>query len=429
MGDLDIEYIFNEHLDPDVNYFDQISRNLMNNQHSNYISVDDYNHSRNISKNFNIISYNIRSYHANADSFLSIFNDNKCFPEILCLSETCFKENTCQDLIGYDSFHVTRSDRRSGGVSVYVQEIYSAECVSQLSFSNETIEICTIKVKIESNIYFVLAVYRPHSDNIENFMLAFETILQSDLLRNKKCIICGDFNINLLNNSQIVNIFMNNMFSNHFLPLISKPTRFPNVNGQEPSLLDHFWINSLDMTYSSHILLNDMTDHCPIILDIPLNSPQHIRNNETIQIQFRCKNMANKIKFDTELQNFNWLTIKNNNPNDYLDSFVSTINSIYCRCFPIKTKCISGISYQKPWVDNDVKRLLSVKSQYFKLLQLGLITKNENNAFKNRIKKILSNKKKSFLFSYFNQNRKNLNNTWKMIRMISCKNLNSKCIK
>ena len=121
--------------------------------------------------------------------------------------------------------------------------------------------------------------------------------------------------------------------------------------------------------------------------------------NETIRIQFRCKNAENKLKFETELGIFDWSTIRQNDPDSYLEIFLETLDEIYCRCFPLKTKFISKMKYQKPWATNEIKKLISAKSKYFKLLQLNLITKNENNVFKNRVKKITLRRSVIFVIS------------------------------
>ena len=49
---------------------------------------------------------------------------------------------------------------------------------------------------------------------------------------NKTIIICGDFNLNLLNFENDVNAgsFLNIMLENNFLPVILEPTRVTNLN-------------------------------------------------------------------------------------------------------------------------------------------------------------------------------------------------------
>ena len=85
-------------------------------------------------------------------------------------SETRFSPSTVQDIPGYVSFHTLReSDTPSGGVSLFIDKSFNATKINSLSFSNSTIEICSIEFVFEKNHLIILAVYRPHSDSIDNF--------------------------------------------------------------------------------------------------------------------------------------------------------------------------------------------------------------------------------------------------------------------
>ena len=49
-----------------------------------------------------------------------------------------------------------------------------------------------------STEHIVVGVYRPHTDNEENFINDLSEILLNALLNNKTVILAGDMNINLL---------------------------------------------------------------------------------------------------------------------------------------------------------------------------------------------------------------------------------------
>ena len=167
----------------------------------------------------------------------SIFDDNKS-PSIFCLTETRFTSSMLHNISGYDAFHTIRnSDTPAGGVSLYVNDIYNATKIESLSYSNSTIEICTTEIKFERQHIIVMGIYRPHSDSIDNFNTHFSDILNNRLLRNKFCIIMGDLNICLLK-PNVPNLnFSNLLFSHHFNPLITKATRFPQRDDEEPRLI------------------------------------------------------------------------------------------------------------------------------------------------------------------------------------------------
>ena len=71
-----------------------------------------------------------------------------CFSETW-LDETNSTENSLYELPNYMSKHQVRSDRRGGGVSIYVHKTFDLKVRSDLSINNKDIE--SISVEISSN--------------------------------------------------------------------------------------------------------------------------------------------------------------------------------------------------------------------------------------------------------------------------------------
>ena len=96
-------------------------------------------------------------------------------------------------------------------------------------------------------------------------------MLHSDVLKSKQVLVLGDINIDLLkSDSPGVAEFANTMQSVSFIPVITKPTRFPAGNSAiAPSLLDHIWVNRFN-AFTSGIIVVDSTDHCPVFIKIPI---------------------------------------------------------------------------------------------------------------------------------------------------------------
>ena len=405
-------------LDPESNYFNPISS-------SEYISIEEYNNSCSRENNgIGIISYNIRSFNANSDSLFTMFHNIQSHPSILVLSETWFDNNSTQEISGYTGYHVTRMQGRSGGVSLYVRQTIVSKLIPELSFVNASIEVCTIQIKVgRSSEFYVLGIYRPCRGNLEDFMDNLDLILGSNVLRNKACVLTGDLNINLLSDETSVHNFVNSMQSLHYVPLVTKPTRFPSVQGHSPSLIDHVWVNDITRDYSCQIIANNFTDHCPIYLKIFTNRNFGV-TEERREIKFRLVNDENINKFEDMLVSFDWNSLQTNDVNNYLLQFMNSLNSMYCRSFPIKSKFISKEKSEKPWITSSLKQLINSKSKMFRLFQLNLITHSENNTYKNRVKTIIKNHKNEYLREYFRSNYNNLRNTWNMIKTITQLNPN-----
>ena len=81
---------------------------------------------------------------------------------------------------------------------------------------------------------------------------------------DKQCDIylCGDFNINILNQTNnVTNEFLQCRYSLCMFPLINKPTYITN---HSVVLIDKILSNTFGISHNSDFLVNDITDHLPI---------------------------------------------------------------------------------------------------------------------------------------------------------------------
>jgi hypothetical protein len=274
--------------------------------------------------------------------------------------------------------------------------------------------------------YCIFAVYRPHADSIDNFSIQIEGMLRDNVLVNDKTILAGDLNINLLSEkcNQITN-FVSCMQSLHFLPTITKPTRFPsNEQSGYPSLLDHIWFNSL-CSYSTGIFSLDITDHCPTFFQIYI--PAEL--DEKIKLTFRYHSPANVDKFIDALTNSSFDFCDSGNINYQTELFVQTINSIYCSCFPLMTKFIGIKRLQKPWLSPDLLKSINVKSRNFKLFKLGLISEEQNKAYSNYLGVKIKLAKNKYYKNSFENCVGDIKKTWGLLKKLLSQNSNRKPIK
>ena len=348
-------------------------------------------------------------------------------PSALCLSETRFSSSHTENISGYDSYHTTRnSETPAGGISMFIRQNFVSNMVCELSYCNQTIEVCTVNVRVAKLNILLIGIYRPHSDTIINFTSHLSNFLQNSLLKNKMCILMGDFNICLLKNDECNQNFINTLYGNHFIPLITKFTRFSPVAGEMPSLLDHFWINKFN-SCTTGILNVDITDHLPTFIHLNLENKDV---GEKQKITFRETNQIGKRNFKNALCSFDWQSLFSENVDLYMDRFVNTLNSIYCDSFPLKTKYVSPNHSCNPWFTAELKQLVDAKSNYFQLhrLDLRIVSVSENNHYRNKVNKIVRDHKKIFYQELFARQRGDMRKTWKTINSILSRNSNRKDI-
>ena len=132
-------------------------------------------------------------------------------------------------------------------------------------------------------------------------------------------------------------------------------------------------------SFLSGIISFDITDHLPSFLKFcskTLSNP-----NSKFKIVSRPYNEQNFEGLKSELASFNWDTEMDKclNANKAYNSFFSKINNLYSKYFPVKIKYISYKRITTPWFTPVLKKLIKRKSEYLKMYNQGLISKDVNN--------------------------------------------------
>ena len=209
------------------------------------------------------------------------------------------------------------------------------------------------------------------------------------------------------------------------MPLIDKPTRFDPSNTCRPSLLDKIWFNKITGC-EGHILLNDTTDHLPVYLSLPKR--KNSKTNEKVKIRFRCNNSNNYDKFLKMLMEFNWAEIRSENINNYTLHFVTKLDEFYNECFPWKSKLVSGSHVCNAWMNANLAALINAKSTYYVLYRQGIVTREENSRFRNKVNSIVRKTKTNYYRTIFDKCRGNARQTWRNIKLISGRKIESTTI-
>ena len=119
-----------------------------------------------------------------------------------------------------------------------------------------------IEILLPDKSNFIIgAVYKHPPMKQYSFKTSFSQLLQK-IKREKKPIITGDFNLNLLNYAKNIGTFefLESVFSNNFTPQINLPTR---ITGTSSTLIDNILINSQENAYTSRNHTTSISDHLP----------------------------------------------------------------------------------------------------------------------------------------------------------------------
>ena len=241
-----------------------------------YYDIDEFKKVKtlwNNKKSLSIFHTNICSLQANIEQLEDLLHDMDYSFDIIALTETWnpskSKESFAPKRIeGYLDYLGVEGSSLKGGCGFYIKDIYTPIPRKDLEFKVTDqgceVENCWIELVNEAGPNVLVGVfYRHPSKKNEIFLEKLKPILKKVNREKKKTIICGDFNLNLLNyeNDKNISSFLSTMFQYDFKPCITEPTRITNAN--KPSLVDNIFINSFDDPVCGNILEHISYDHLP----------------------------------------------------------------------------------------------------------------------------------------------------------------------
>ena len=424
--------------DPDIEFYQNQCSNVL---HScDYYVEDSFNKkvepfTKTAENCLSILHLNIRSAVKNLDNFSTYMEGlNHAFP-LIGLSETWFRpaNKDCYGIDGYKAEHNCRPVRTGGGVSIYIKENIEYSPRNDLCQNNKNIESLYIEIDKEQfgkdkNIV-VGVIYRPPDTDIKEFNKIMSESLLSLHAERKLVYLMGDFNINLLNADKHANTqdFVDLMFSQSFIPYITKPTR---VTSRSATLIDNIFTNDIvDNEYVfSGLLYNDVSDHFPVFyIDYSCCSQK-----PTPSVKRRIYSEDNISKFNSALSVRDWDDIMSmNDAQQAYTHFHNVYSDLYNTCFPLK-EIKSGYKTRKPWLSEGMKKQIKIKNRLYRRYKKTNNSDHEvlYKRFKNKLNGNLIKAEKEHYEKLFNANQNNLKKSWRILKeVINKKKISSSCSK
>ena len=145
--------------------------------------------------------------------------------------------------------------------------------------------------------------------------------------------ICGDININLLQQDTVllVSNYVKTYNSYNCLELITKPTRITTTSS---TLIDHIYTNLPATKPTPRILINDLSDHLPVFVSIKskISKKWNLKScNGHDYSNFNAENFVTEVQ--EALDN---LPINQSNPCETLDSGILILEQCLNEQAPIK---------------------------------------------------------------------------------------------
>ena len=368
---------------------------------------------------FKLLHANVRSLVKNIDKVELLIHQINIMPDIIGITETKLKSHIQHKpyITGYD-FINKNSLTNAGGVGFFIKSNLSFKIVNTYDLKLPDCEDLWIEVFINKTKKITIAViYRHPNSNLNDFKCKMEQAVEMLNQNNSSYVLCGDYNINLLKHNNFVNDYTDTLLSLGCDQHIHIPTRTSYNNTS--TLLDHIYSNLSKEQISCKVILNDISDHKPILAQI--NYKIDNREKHTI-IKHDIKNLDNN-KFVEDLQTeMNLIYIKNfENVNDLTDYFLSVYTKTVEKHAP--SKKITSKEYKlkhKPWITPEILKSIRIKNKLFKrYIRLKTQSSREiYKRFRNKLTHTLDISKKAYFSKQFSCSKRDPKTLWKNVEKI-----------
>ena len=218
-----------------------------------------------------IMQLNVRGLYSKIDqikSLLNVITSNRK-PDILMLCETWQSENSpVPKLPGYEYVYKARRHKLGGGVGIFISDKLRYKQRPDLEIETDTIEHCIVELKLKNKNMLMCSGYRVPGQNPGKFVNEYDELICHMNKTGLPAVIGLDHNLDLLkqkNHNPTLRFVEKNLDLN-MVPCITKPTR---ITKSSATLIDNIFVPlNLVPNVSSYIVIEDMSDHLPIILKI-----------------------------------------------------------------------------------------------------------------------------------------------------------------
>ena len=227
------------------------------------------------------------------------------------------------DSEGCAAFHNVLCDsRRGGGLSVYILNVFKSKVIHPCTISLLTIETLFIETVQENCRLLIISIYRPPSANAILFIDKLSELM-SIISGNgfDEIILCGDFNLDILNYDNNENTFDRQY--------IYKPTK---------------WSNG----FFSGILISDISDHLPLLFYSKMKPVYKKSSQQNTNVKYCLINDSTITNLRKSLLclDLNRIT-GSDNSTTAMESLSHAVDNTYKLCCPIKSKTLSNKDFKK----------------------------------------------------------------------------------
>ena len=336
----------------------KINHDSINKNHNN--SHNNFSYDYCSTNKFTVLHQNVRGITNKLDEFLISLPPNA--PQVICLRE----HHLQTEEIGNVNFRqytlgsaFCRQTFNQGGVCIYISKNICFNAINLDQYIKEKdLEICALKLCLLTSCFTVICIYRSPTGDFTYFLNHLESLLNKTCKTSTDIILCGDFNINYLDDNSRKHTLDSLLASFGLFSTVKFPTR---ISSQSCTLIDNIFINIYNHDFSVHPFINGLSDHDGQIITF-----SNIANSVPGQIYTITReiNSHTIMNFTLLLSYENWEDVfLEKDVNILFNNFLNTYLRIFYASFPnIKTK---NAYNPKPWLTTGIRISCATKRELY----------------------------------------------------------------
>ena len=303
---------------------------------------------------------------------------------------------------------------------MFIKESLSISICKEFDLNIPNCDNMWIQLDLGNNKKCIVGViYRHPKQKLSEFCKTFESTIEKLNSRKLMYYIGGDFSADLLKSNSDSNIkdFMNLTYSLSCIPLITHSTRITTTSS---TLLDHVYTNNVVGEHKSFILVEDVSDHLPVMVCFNLSLPKSEESTVTLirdTKNFEVEKFLDKLTEGMELLG----DIKEECIDNYTEKFIDIFHKTLNIHAPLRKQSRKETKLKnKPWLSKGI--LISIQQKnllYKKALKLnGSNTWAQYKVYRNKLTHIKKYAKRLYIKNLMNGNKHDTSSLWKIINKI-----------
>ena len=245
-----------------------------------------------------IMHINVRSIKKNLDNLEALILGLESPPSVLCLSKTWLTENDdpkCHLFHGYNQLIAKTLISKGGGVIIQVKN----DNTLMKEISTNLDEALMADVCKGDDMFRVLVIYNPPRNNKTEFIEKKNISMENFSSTKVPFIMCGDLNIDIFKENQLVKNYKNTIVSTGFDLFEPAPTR---VTSSSKTCIDHIVHQNITSPESLVLDHQSFSNHYPVL--IKWRKCCDVSPTFKYRDTYFLKNVREICRYKSELKNF-----------------------------------------------------------------------------------------------------------------------------